>query len=113
MIPSIKLIADSGSTKTEWCILKNIKETLFTTQGMSPYFLNAREVEEIIQREVIPFIKKTKVNEIFFYGTGCKNPVNKKMFTSIFQKYWALQASMALVIFTAMEIIQAVIGKHL
>jgi len=86
MIPSIKLIADSGSTKTEWCILKNIKETLFTTQGMSPYFLNAREVEEIIQREVIPFIKKTKVNEIFFYGTGCKNPVNKKMFTSIFQK---------------------------
>lgn len=86
MIPSIKLIADSGSTKTEWCLLKNTKETLFTTEGMSPYFVNASQIEEIIQRGVIPIIKRNKVNEIFFYGTGCKNPVHKRMFTGIFQK---------------------------
>jgi len=86
MIPSIKLIADSGSSKTEWCLLKNSKKTLFTTQGMSPYFLNAHQVEEIMIKEVFPFLKKSKVDEVYFYGTGCKNPVNKKMFKSVFQK---------------------------
>lgn len=86
MIPSIKLIADSGSTKTEWCLLKNSKKTLFTTQGMSPYFVNASEVEEIMQKEVFPFLKKNKVDEIFFYGTGCKNPANKRMFKNVFRK---------------------------
>jgi N-acetylglucosamine kinase-like BadF-type ATPase len=86
MIPSIKLIADSGSSKTEWCLLKNNKKTLFTTQGMSPYFVNSEQAAEIIQKEVFPFIKKNKIDKVFFYGTGCKNPANKKMFNHVFQK---------------------------
>src|SRR5665213_2935457 len=86
MIPSIKLIADSGSTKTEWCLLKNSKKTLFTTQGMSPYFVNEEQAKQIIEKEVFPFLKKDKVNEIFFYGTGCKNPANIKMFEKVFHK---------------------------
>jgi N-acetylglucosamine kinase-like BadF-type ATPase len=86
MMPSIKLIADSGSTKTEWCLLKNNKKTLFTTQGMSPYFVNATEVEQIMKEEVFPFLKRNNVDEIFFYGTGCKNPTNKKMFKKVFTK---------------------------
>ena len=86
MIPSIKLIADSGSTKTEWCLLKNNKSTLFTTQGMSPYFVNAEQIEQIIKAEVFPFLGKNKINEIFFYGTGCKNPANIKMFKKVFDK---------------------------
>ena len=53
---------------------------------MSPYFVNATQVEDIIIKEVLPFIKKYKVDEINFYGTGCKNPANKKMFQKIFRK---------------------------
>jgi len=86
MIPSIKLIADSGSTKTEWCLLKNNKPVLFTTQGMSPYFVNAGQIQQIIRNEVFPFIKKNKIDEIYFYGTGCKNPANIKMFQSVFRQ---------------------------
>jgi len=66
MIPLIKLIADSGSTKTEWCLLKNNKTILFTTQGMSPYFVNAVQVEEIIRAEVFPFLRKFQIDEIYF-----------------------------------------------
>ncbi|HEY5464155.1 MAG TPA: BadF/BadG/BcrA/BcrD ATPase family protein [Hanamia sp.] len=84
MIPPIKLIADSGSTKTEWCLLKNNKTILFTTQGMSPYFVNAGQVEEIIRTEVFPFLRKSQIDEIYFYGTGCKNPSNIKMFHKVF-----------------------------
>lgn len=86
MIPSIKLIADSGSTKTEWCILKNNKPALFTTQGMSPYFVNSEKIEEIIQSEVLPLLKKNIIDEIYFYGTGCKNRENLKMFKKVFTK---------------------------
>ena len=86
MIPSIKLIADSGSTKTEWCLLKKSKKTLFTTQGMSPYFVNEEQAKQIIEKEVFPFLKKDNVDEIFFYGTGCKNPANIKMFEKVFHK---------------------------
>lgn len=83
---SVKLIADSGSTKTEWCILKNTKKTLFTTVGMSPYFVNAQQIEQIILAEVFPFLKKNLVTEVYFYGTGCKNPANIKMFKNVFTK---------------------------
>ena len=86
MIPYIKLIADSGSTKTEWCLLKNNKPTLFITQGMSPYFVNENGVEQIIRKEVFSFLGKNTIDEIFFYGTGCKNPANIKMFKKIFHK---------------------------
>jgi N-acetylglucosamine kinase-like BadF-type ATPase len=85
----IKLIADSGSTKTEWCLLKNNKTTIFTSQGMSPYFVNAAQVESILQKEVIPFLKKNNPDEIYFYGTGCKNPGNVKMFKKVFQKMFS------------------------
>jgi glucosamine kinase len=86
MISTTKLIADSGSTKTEWCLLKNNKSTLFTTQGMSPYFVNAEQIEQIIKTEVFPLLKKNKIDEIFFYGTGCKNPANLRMFKKVFSK---------------------------
>ncbi len=86
MISSTKLIADSGSTKTEWCLLKNDKPTLFTSQGMSPYFVNASQVENILQNEVFPYLGKNKIDEIYFYGTGCKNPTNSRMFKKIILK---------------------------
>jgi len=82
----VKLIADSGSTKTEWCLLKNNKPTIFTSQGMSPYFLNNEGMEKIINDEVKPFLKKNKVEQVYFYGTGCKNPLNLKMINKVFQQ---------------------------
>ncbi|MEO9023286.1 MAG: BadF/BadG/BcrA/BcrD ATPase family protein [Ginsengibacter sp.] len=89
MTPPIKLIADSGSTKTEWCLLKNNKPSLFITQGMSPYFVNTEGAEKILKDEVITHLKKNKVDEIYFYGTGCKNPGNVKMFQKVFHKMFS------------------------
>lgn len=78
-MPTIKLIADGGSTKTEWCLLKGNTRIIFTSQGMSPYFIDGAEIEHIVSREVLPAIKKTKVDQLFYYGTGCTNPANVKM----------------------------------
>jgi N-acetylglucosamine kinase-like BadF-type ATPase len=59
---------------------------LFTTQGLSPYFVNEAQAEQILSNEVIPMLKRNKIDEIFFYGTGCKNPATIQMFKKVFKK---------------------------
>ena len=62
------LIADSGSTKTEWCLLNGRnKKTLFT-QGLSPYFLSEGEITSVIELELIPHLnlKSRRLNKSFF-----------------------------------------------
>lgn len=80
------LIADSGSTKCEWVLLQGNKKKTIFTQGMSPYFLNAAQVLGVLQSELIPGLGKYRIDEIFFYGTGCNSPINKKMMKGAFQK---------------------------
>jgi N-acetylglucosamine kinase-like BadF-type ATPase len=75
----IKLIADSGATKAEWCLIDNNKRKTVYTQGISPYFLSARQIQEIIEKELKPFIKNALPAEIYYYGTGCNNTANVKM----------------------------------
>lgn len=87
---NIKLIADSGSTKTEWCILKNGKSRVFFTQGLSPYFLNEEQITSVMKLGVWSKLKKSGVDEIYFYGTGLKNTGNRqiirKVLKSVFGK---------------------------
>ena len=70
------LIADSGSTKTEWCLLQDNKKKKVITQGLSPYFLNQEQISAILKRELLPKIKDAAPDEVYFYGTGCSNPAN-------------------------------------
>jgi N-acetylglucosamine kinase-like BadF-type ATPase len=74
----VKLIADSGSTKAEWCVIKGDKKKIFSTQGMSPYFVTGEQIQEILLKEVKPYVKGINIDEIFYYGTGCINPQNNK-----------------------------------
>ena len=76
---SLKLIADSGSTKTEWCLINGNKKKLINTQGLSPYFLNGMQVKAVLEKELLPKLKDSIPAEIFFYGTGCSNPANVKI----------------------------------
>lgn len=75
---SIKLIADSGATKAEWCLIKAKKKKTLFTQGISPYLMTTDDIVSMLQKELKPKLKKEPVAEIFFYGTGCINPRNVK-----------------------------------
>jgi hypothetical protein len=57
---SIKLIADSGATKAEWCLLHNGKKKTIFTQGISPYFLNTEQIIDLLRQELLPKLKKLK-----------------------------------------------------
>ena len=73
---SIQLIADSGSTKAEWCLLDGQKKRKITTQGLSPYFLSSMQIKSILEKELLPGLKGAVPDIIHFYGTGCSNPAN-------------------------------------
>lgn len=75
---TIKLIADSGATKAEWCLLNNGKKKTIFTQGISPYFLSTEQITALLQQELLPKLKNIAVDEIWYYGTGCANPVNAR-----------------------------------
>jgi N-acetylglucosamine kinase-like BadF-type ATPase len=72
-----KLIADSGATKAEWCLLNGSAKKSIMTQGISPYFLTPDEIKNLLFNELKPNIKAV-VNEIYYYGTGLFDPENGK-----------------------------------
>ena len=77
-MPVVKLIADSGATKAEWCLLHNGKRKTVFTQGISPYFLNTEQITDLLLKELKPKLRNIEVDEIYYYGTGCANPINAK-----------------------------------
>jgi glucosamine kinase len=79
------LIADSGSTKCEWCLTGSRKTKSYFTQGMSPYFLSAEQMQQVIEQELKNRLKD-KPEEVHFYGTGNKNPLNARMLRKVLQK---------------------------
>jgi glucosamine kinase len=82
---AVKLIADSGSTKAEWCLIDGKKKKTFITQGLSPYFLSLLQVQKILEQELKSKMKQAVPDEVFFYGTGCSNPDNVKLIKKAIQ----------------------------
>lgn len=80
------LIADAGSTKTEWSLLRNGKVKSVETAGISPYFLGEEQIAELLRNELVPALKKAEVDEVYFYGTGCLNPANNKLVRKAIRK---------------------------
>lgn len=80
------LIADSGSTKCEWCLVSGNEKKRFFTQGISPYFLSYDQVVELLEKNVMPKTRKQVIEEIFYYGTGCKSVVNRQMMRKAIRK---------------------------
>jgi glucosamine kinase len=73
------LIADSGSTKTEWCYFSKGRTQFVETQGASPYFLNELQIEAMMEQELLPQLSKKIPKKVFFYGTGCAARANRAM----------------------------------
>jgi N-acetylglucosamine kinase-like BadF-type ATPase len=87
----MKLIVDSGSTKTDWIAIDNNGKKLFETQtlGLNPQVLSEYILEERIINNYEIYQSRKKISELFFYGAGCgtdppKNLI-KKVFKPIFE----------------------------
>jgi len=66
------LIADSGSTKTNWCLLDGGKSCLFfDTEGYNPYFVSSDNILGSMRRQLPESVNADAVTVLFFYGAGC------------------------------------------
>lgn len=68
------LIADSGSTKTEWSLIHkdNVINTI-KTSGINPFYQSPDEIVKCLQAELQPHLTASP-DQIYFYGAGCANP---------------------------------------
>jgi glucosamine kinase len=68
------LIADSGSTKTDWVLLDD-KKVLFQYQtiGFNPYFQSSETIYNEIKQVLLPLLENQiiNINHIAYYGAGC------------------------------------------
>ena len=74
------LIADSGSTKTDWCLCKEgAIVSNMQTQGINPYHQSEEAIEQVLREELLPQLTQhSEFNiqnslDIVFYGSGCAN----------------------------------------
>ncbi|MDR2806155.1 MAG: ATPase [Dysgonamonadaceae bacterium] len=66
------LIADSGSTKTEWCVTENGRSAQrILAKGMNPYFQSEEEIGAEIRSALLPELQTTTFDAVYFYGAGC------------------------------------------
>ena len=77
------LIADSGSTKTDWRLIvdkDNVQEAY--TEGLNPYFKTTEEVQQTINDVLLlQFITKNplEIDAVYFYGSGCSADDKKEI----------------------------------
>ena len=76
MVAKTILIADGGSTKTDWSIVSGNREIdRIKTRGINPFFQTEEEISAEIRDNLIPRIRKSdSVEAVYFYGAGCAFP---------------------------------------
>jgi N-acetylglucosamine kinase-like BadF-type ATPase len=69
----MKLIADSGSTKTAWKLIGNSGEIKnIRTPGINPFFRTTEEIYQELSQLLLPETT-ANIQEIYFYGAGIVN----------------------------------------
>ena len=72
IVKNMILIADCGSTKTDWVLCEN--DTIVArarTQGLNPTHQESEEIFEILSSELPDEITAHAPLKIYFYGAGC------------------------------------------
>lgn len=67
------LIADSGSTKTDWCLCTEGRSVQrLSTQGINPFHQDMDTIQGILVNELLPQLGDADFSELHFYGSGCR-----------------------------------------
>lgn len=78
----MRLIADSGSTKTEWALIDAGAECetvcedaalrIVRTQGLSPVHQGREQIVEVLRSELLPQLGGAEIGDVRFYGSGVR-----------------------------------------
>ena len=74
------LLADAGSTKTDWLLRDNQGDALrFHTDGMNPSLLTDDEIRHILATQLLPQVEGLLIEQVDFYGAGCRGEAAERM----------------------------------
>ena len=87
------LIADSGSTKTHWCLLAaSGQKSEFRMDGINPFYQTADAIKNSVSNQLLPQMGQLlwagKITNVYFYGAGCtpeKSPLVQMALKAVFK----------------------------
>lgn len=83
------LIADSGSTKTDWrAVAPDGTVSSFVTRGMNPLYVSAEDMESSVRDRIFPYLG-AEVDVVYFYGAGVTGDVERSLVKSVFSSVFS------------------------
>ncbi len=80
------LIADSGSTKTDWAFMGQ----RISTQGINPFHQDEDTIRRILKEELLPQLSSDDIihlTSILFYGSGVRPELEEKMLRLLLEAF--------------------------
>ena len=76
----MKLISESGSTRTEWALVEDnhLVQRVFT-EGLNPFFQTRREISRSVRLGLPESFFKKKLDQVYYYGAGCSSYEKKNV----------------------------------
>jgi glucosamine kinase len=86
------LVADSGSTKTDWCLLKKGKKPVrFSTQGINPYLQGEEAIATMLNNELPWDNDKRTVDRLAYFGAGAANAEKQAFLHKILKAHFGIK----------------------
>ena len=95
------LIADSGSTKTDWALVDassaktDTSSPVMFTQGINPFHQSRQSILQVLRDELLPQLDGASVSSVKFYGSGVRpemKPVMASMLREVFPQAETVEA---------------------
>ena len=93
------LIADSGSTKTDWALISpsvlSSQLSVLSSQGLNPVHQSRETILQILRSELLPQLDSSEIESVFFYGSGVRpemEPVMVNLLREVFPQAETIEA---------------------
>jgi N-acetylglucosamine kinase-like BadF-type ATPase len=83
------LLADGGSTKTEWRVIEDgaAGESLYTS-GINPFFLSGEDIFILLEKE-LNILSGKSFSKVIYYGTGCSSAIKENIVKRAIEKFFS------------------------
>lgn len=87
-----QLIVESGSTKTDWCLIKDGEEPkYYKTSGINPYLQSADDIIQLLSSELELNVIEQNIQMLSYYGAGAGLKVKQDELKEIFHSFFDIE----------------------
>ena len=81
------LVADGGSSKTDWILLNNDKSIeKHHTSGLNPFFLSEKDITRNLNQYKHFNLIADGIKEVHFFGAGCSSPDRREIVSNALRR---------------------------